>query len=295
EYATGDDGKLLARGGEMAQVTLQLRPRAPVRAVGLRHHVRQIERAPVVVDRRRPILGRAEMSAVPSAAGIVGELRLWDLVRKRIVGTEVVLTRHRAQPGFVQLPAHPVGDAACAVVGEDVLRLHGEVGGDAVDGAEGSARQAEAQRRARNPVARTAMATRGCTRQEVSARRVRRHRAADGASGRSYREEGAGACADFTASASATALSCASPRSKSPPTILSMSITSENALPAKSLCPSIVQVTCVVPPWGVKSNRVVATEANGLMNSSLMAMSWPGRASMIVMRPSPTLSLPFQA
>src|SRR6266446_7035802 len=89
------------------------------------------------------------------------------------------------------------------------------VGGVVSRAQSSSLRQDGAQRRARNPVARTAMATRGCTRQEVSARRVRRHRAADGALGRNYREEGAGACADFTASASATALSCASPRSKS--------------------------------------------------------------------------------
>ena len=83
------------------------------------------------------------MAAVPAAAGVIGKLGLRDLVRKGVVGTEVVLARHRAQPGCVELPAHPVRDATYAVVGEDVLRLHGEIGSDAVDGAEGCAREAE--------------------------------------------------------------------------------------------------------------------------------------------------------
>src|SRR5207237_10373590 len=55
------------------------------------------------------------MAAVPAAAGVIGKLGLRDLVRKGVVGAEVVLARHRAQPGCVELPAHPVRDAAYAV------------------------------------------------------------------------------------------------------------------------------------------------------------------------------------
>src|SRR5437899_5621931 len=105
----------------------------------------------------------------------------------------------------------------------------------------------------------------------------------------------ADAAGDFCPSASATALSCASPFSKSFPIILSMFMKTENAFPAKPLCPSIVHVTSVPPPLGAKVKVLELVEANGFRNSSLMRSNSPGRASTMVILPSPTLSWPSHA
>src|SRR2546429_311527 len=105
----------------------------------------------------------------------------------------------------------------------------------------------------------------------------------------------ADAAGDLCPSASATALSCASPFSKSFPIILSMFMKTENAFPAKPLCPSIVHVTSVPPPLGAKVKVLELVEANGFRNSSLMRSISPGRASTMVILPSPTLSLPSHA
>src|SRR5437868_9327844 len=106
---------------------------------------------------------------------------------------------------------------------------------------------------------------------------------------------GAATAGPFRTSASATVLSCASHRSKSAPTSLSKFMNIPNALPTKPpLLPFIVHVTRVPAASGANVNSVAFVDANGRMNSSLMSSFDAGTAPTIVMRPSPTLSLPVQ-
>jgi hypothetical protein len=66
-----------------------------------------------------------------------------------------------------------------------------------------------------------------------------------------------------------------------------MSITSEIALPRKSLRPSMLQRTRVPPADSASSKRASFVAANGSKNWSWMETSSPGRLSRIVMRPEP--------
>ena len=76
-----------------------------------------------------------------------------------------------------------------------------------------------------------------------------------------------------------------------------------NALPMRLLRPSIDQVAVdALSPSGLTENPDVATDANGLMNSSRIVSSadslLPPRGGLlpvIVMRPCPTSLLPSQA
>src|SRR5262249_11966600 len=111
---------------------------------------------------------------------------------------------------------------------------------------------------------------------------------------RLMRQRVAEADAGLDASASATALSCFRPFSKSFPIILSMSMKTPNAFPRKSLWPSIVQEVSVPPALGEKENSVALAEANGFRNSRRRRRRSPGFASTIVILPSPTLSFPLQ-
>src|SRR5450432_2952770 len=96
--------------------------------------------------------------------------------------------------------------------------------------------------------------------------------------------------------ASATRLRFERPSSKSPPIILSMFITSENALPTKLFLPSSDQVTRVLAgPVDLKSKAVSATDWKGSMNSSRSARRSGGCWSVMVIFPLPTFLFPSQA
>src|SRR5436190_10669038 len=75
-----------------------------------------------------------------------------------------------------------------------------------------------------------------------------------------------------------------------------MSMNRHTALAMKLRWPDIVHVTAVpLPAAGLNANSVLQVSANGLTNSSRMPTCSPGRLSVIVITPSPTLSLPAQA
>src|SRR6185295_19767325 len=57
----------------------------------------------------------------------------------------------------------------------------------------------------------------------------------------------------------------------------------------------MLHVTAVRSPSGLNANSAVLVAAKGFRNSSLIRISSLGRLSVIVMRPSPTLSLPAHA
>ena len=69
---------------------------------------------------------------------------------------------------------------------------------------------------------------------------------------------------------SATDFNCVSPRSNSPPSILSMLTKRQKALLMKFFWPDIAQLTVVCSPYGTKVNSAFAVEANGFTKSSLI-------------------------
>jgi RNA polymerase sigma-70 factor (ECF subfamily) len=94
--------------------------------------------------------------------------------------------------------------------------------------------------------------------------------------------------------AAVTTSRSASPFSKSPPTILSMFMTSDIAFATKLLWPLIDHVTSVPRPPPRMSNCAVFVAWNGFRNSRRIVTLSGGTLSVIVMRPSPTSSLPTQ-
>ena len=74
------------------------------------------------------------------------------------------------------------------------------------------------------------------------------------------------------AAASATVFRFARPRSKSPPTILSISMTRWNSLPTKPLCPSMAHVTLVPLATASRPKVTLLVAAKGLMNKGLLAL-----------------------
>ena len=69
------------------------------------------------------------MAAVEARAGVAGGLHLVPAGGQSGIGAEVVLAGGAAAPIGAQVPAHPVGDAAVAVVAQGVLGLAEQVVG----------------------------------------------------------------------------------------------------------------------------------------------------------------------
>src|SRR5262249_53747746 len=96
----------------------------------------------------------------------------------------------------------------------------------------------------------------------------------------------------FFAAASETLLIPASPFSKSPPTILSMSITRQKPFSMNERCPDMLHVTFVPLPSGLNANSAVLVASNGFINSSLICNISAGLLCRIVIRPLPTSLFP---
>src|SRR5205814_9727234 len=77
--------------------------------------------------------------------------------------------------------------------------------------------------------------------------------------------------------------------------ILSIFINRQKAFEIKFFSPDMLHSISVRSRSGLKVNSVRAVEAKGRMNSSLSLIKSFGRLSVIVIRPSPALSLPDQA
>lgn len=69
------------------------------------------------------------MAAVKARASIATGLDLVPADGQSVVGAEVILAGSTATPLGAQVPAHPVGDAAVAVVAQGILGLAEEVVG----------------------------------------------------------------------------------------------------------------------------------------------------------------------
>src|SRR5258707_4159710 len=94
--------------------------------------------------------------------------------------------------------------------------------------------------------------------------------------------------------ASAIAFNLPSPFSNWLPTILSQSMNTVMSLAKNGWRPLIAHVTVVVLPFGASVNSTALCASMGLCMSSRMATRKDGAASVISMRPSPTLLLPLQ-
>src|SRR5882762_3987828 len=90
---------------------------------------------------------------------------------------------------------------------------------------------------------------------------------------------------------SAAAFIFAKPRSKSPPTILSMLTNTHMTFEANGIGPCIDQFTCDAPPWGCTANSAILWPSNGLMKSNLI-VTFSGVTSRSSIRPFPTLLFP---
>src|SRR5262245_48917020 len=105
---------------------------------------------------------------------------------------------------------------------------------------------------------------------------------------------GGGAGGGFLASA--TFLRLARPSSKSFPTIPSIGLTTENALPMKLCLPSIAHVTLVVVGLsGLSVNEMSAVDGNGSIISSFCVTFSPGLVAVMLIFPLPTSLFPSQA
>src|SRR5712671_713610 len=84
----------------------------------------------------------------------------------------------------------------------------------------------------------------------------------------------------------------ARPESKSLPINLSMLIKTCIIFETKGVGPCMTQVTFVESPCGSSVNSAILWPSNGLMKSNLIATLEGGDASVISIRPLPTLELP---
>src|SRR3954470_1996921 len=94
---------------------------------------------------------------------------------------------------------------------------------------------------------------------------------------------------------STAAFNCASPFSKSGPSILSMDTNRHIALPMKFCLPNMLQITLVWPPASENTKSELLVPAKGRVKSVRVAMRSFGLLSVIAIVPAPTLSLPSHA
>src|SRR5436305_13765379 len=91
---------------------------------------------------------------------------------------------------------------------------------------------------------------------------------------------------------STTLFSCASPRSKSGPSIVSIGVNGHIALPMKFCLPNMLQITLVCPALSENTKSALLAPAKGRVKSVRVAIRTFGLLSVMVIVPEPIVSLP---